>query len=128
MTHQIQLKRRLAATVDEVYAAWTDGRSLSQWMVPIIGGRTEAVTDARVGGAYRIDMFGLSGQSAQQGQYLRLERPRLRLPHRGSVWSLLLRVGVFFSAVVAAGRSRSRVINERAAAAVNSLTDVRLDR
>jgi uncharacterized protein YndB with AHSA1/START domain len=71
------LKRRLAASADEVYEAWTDARSLSQWMVPIVGGRTEAVLDACVGGKYRIDMFGLSGKSPQQGEYLRLERPRL---------------------------------------------------
>ncbi len=77
MPHQIQLKRRLAATPDEVYEAWTDASSLSQWMVPIVGGRTEALTDARVGGPYRIDMFGLGSQHTQEGEYLRLERPRL---------------------------------------------------
>lgn len=77
MSHQIQLKRRLAATPDEVYEAWTDGDSLSQWMVPIVGGRTEAQADARIGGAYRIGMFGLSSKHEQAGEYLRLERPRL---------------------------------------------------
>ena len=77
MTHQIQLKRRLAATPDEVYEAWTDAASLSQWMVPIVGGRTEAQADARVGGALRIKMFGLSSQHEQPAEYLRLERPRL---------------------------------------------------
>ncbi|MGH8505120.1 MAG: SRPBCC family protein [Stenotrophobium sp.] len=77
MSHQIQLKRKLAATPDEVYAAWTDARSLSQWMVPIVGGHTDAQTDARVGGAYAITMHGVSSQHAQSGEYLRLERPRL---------------------------------------------------
>ena len=77
MTHQIQLKRKIAATPDEVYEAWTDAASLSQWMVPIVGGRTEAQADARVGGALRIKMYGLSSQHEQPAEYLRLERPRL---------------------------------------------------
>lgn len=77
MTHQIQLKRKLAATPDEVYEAWTDGPSLSQWMVPIVGGRTEVQADARVGGSMRIDMYGLSSHHPQVCEYLRLERPRL---------------------------------------------------
>lgn len=77
MPHQIQLKRKLAATPDEVYEAWTDGPSLSQWMVPIIGGCTEVRADARVGGALHIDMHGLSSHHPQVCEYLRLERPRL---------------------------------------------------
>ena len=77
MTHQIQLKRKLAATPDEVYEAWTDAASLSQWMVPIVGGRTEAQADARIGGALHITMYGLSSQHTQPAEYLRLERPRL---------------------------------------------------
>lgn len=77
MSHQIQLKRKLAATPEEVYEAWTDAGSLSQWMVPIVGGRTEVQADARVGGALRIDMYGLSSQHQQPAEYLRLERPRL---------------------------------------------------
>lgn len=77
MTLQIQLKRRLAATPDEVYDAWTDADSLCQWMLPIVGGHTQAVVDARVGGRYRIEMFGLGSQHPQQGEYVRLERPRL---------------------------------------------------
>lgn len=77
MTHQIQLKRKLAATPDEVYEAWTDPVSLGQWMVPIVGGRTEAKADARVGGRYSIEMRGLSSHHPQGGEYLRLERPRL---------------------------------------------------
>lgn len=77
MTHQIQLKRKLAATPDEVYEAWTDSASLSQWMVPIVGGRTVVQADARVGGALSIDMHGLSSHHPQVCEYLRLDRPRL---------------------------------------------------
>ncbi len=77
MTHQIQLKRELAATPDEVYDAWTDATSLAQWMVPIVGGRTDAQVDARVGGDYRVAMYGISSEFVQAGEYLRLERPRL---------------------------------------------------
>lgn len=77
MSHQIQLKRKFAATPDEVYEAWTDGPSLSQWMVPIVGGRTEVQADARIGGELRIDMHGLSSHHPQVCEFLRLERPRL---------------------------------------------------
>ena len=77
MAMQIKLRRRLAATPDEVYEAWTDARSLSQWLLPIVGGHTQAVVDARVGQRYRIEMFGVSSRHEQQGEYLRLERPRL---------------------------------------------------
>jgi uncharacterized protein YndB with AHSA1/START domain len=78
MAHEIQLKRRLAASADEVYAAWTDPRSLAEWMRPLPGGRTEATADARVGGKFRVDMYDKEGKLYRhEGEYLRLERPRL---------------------------------------------------
>lgn len=80
MAHQIQLKRRLAATPAEVYAAWTDPRSLAQWMRPCHdGARSADVTaDARVGGRYRIDMYDEDGElHPHEGEYLRLEPSRL---------------------------------------------------
>lgn len=72
MSHQIQLQRRLAASPEEVYAAWTDPASLAEWLVPIAGGRSEARNDPRVGGAYHIDMFGDGVVHPHHGEYLRL--------------------------------------------------------
>ena len=78
MAHEVRLKRRLAASADEVYAAWTDARSLAEWMRPLPGGRTEASADVRVGGKFRVDMYDKEGKLyAHEGEYLRLERPRL---------------------------------------------------
>ena len=78
MAHEVQLKRRLAATPDEVYSAWTDAKSLSQWMFGLRGGRAETTADVRVGGKFHIDMFDGDGNVyPHDGEYLRLERPRL---------------------------------------------------
>lgn len=78
MAHEIQLKRRLAAGADEVYAAWTDPHSLAEWMRPLPGGRTEATADVRVGGKFLVDMYDKEGKLYRhEGEYLRLERPRL---------------------------------------------------
>lgn len=72
MPHQIQLQRRIAASPEEVYEAWTDPASLSEWLVPIAGGRSEARGDPRVGGTYHVDMFGDGVVHPHHGEYLRL--------------------------------------------------------
>lgn len=77
MAHEIRISRRLAATPDEVYEAWTDPKSVSQWMIPIPGGSTNATLDPRVGGRFHIVMMGGGKTYPQDGEYLRLERPRL---------------------------------------------------
>ena len=76
--HQLKLTRRLAASPEEVYAAWTDPAHLAEWLVPIAGGRTQMRNEARVGGAYRIDMFRPDGEVLpHEGEYLRLVPPSL---------------------------------------------------
>ena len=77
MAHEIRITRRLAATPDEVYEAWTDPKSVSEWMIPIPGGSTKATLDPRVGGRFHIDMIGGGKTYPHDGEYLRLERPRL---------------------------------------------------
>ena len=77
MAHEIRLTRRIAASPDEVFDAWTDAGSLAQWMLPIPGGSTTARVDARVGGTFHIDMIGNGQTYAHDGEYLRVERPRL---------------------------------------------------
>jgi uncharacterized protein YndB with AHSA1/START domain len=77
MAPEVRIMRRLAAPPDEVYDAWTDPKSVMAWMIPEPGARTTAALDARVGGRFRIDMFIAGKAYPHEGEYLRLERPRL---------------------------------------------------
>jgi uncharacterized protein YndB with AHSA1/START domain len=77
MAQDVRLTRRIAATPDEIYDAWTDPKSVAEWMVPIPGGTTKAEIDPRVGGRFHIDMMGQGQTIPHDGEYLRLERPRL---------------------------------------------------
>jgi uncharacterized protein YndB with AHSA1/START domain len=77
MAHELRLVRRIAAAAAEVYDAWTDPRSLAQWLIPMPGMTTSASLDVRVGGRLRIDMHAEGKNYPHHGEYLRLERPRL---------------------------------------------------
>ena len=50
----LTLKRRLNATPEKVYAAWTNPAHLMKWFGPDSGAVTSAETDVRVGGRYAI--------------------------------------------------------------------------
>jgi uncharacterized protein YndB with AHSA1/START domain len=77
MAHEIRITRRIAATADEIYDAWTDPTSVSEWMVSIPGGSTRAKLDPRVGGRFHVDITDAGKTYPHEGEYLRLERPRL---------------------------------------------------
>ena len=77
MAHEVRITRNLAAAPDEVYDAWTDPKSVMEWMIPMPGGRTRATLEARVGGRFQIDMMSEGKTYPHEGEYLRLERPRL---------------------------------------------------
>ncbi len=77
MTHEVRIVRRLAAPPDEVYDAWTDPQSVMEWLLPRRVERTTATIDLRVGGRFQIDMVGDGRTYPHEGEYLRLERPRL---------------------------------------------------
>jgi uncharacterized protein YndB with AHSA1/START domain len=77
MTHEVRITRRIAATPEEIYDAWTDQKSVSEWMVGIPGGSARATLDPRVGGRFHIDMIDGATTYPHEGEYLRLERPRL---------------------------------------------------
>ncbi len=73
----IVVERLIAASVEDVFAAWGDADSLSQWMCP---GETishaSVETDFRVGGSYRIVMHGEEGDYAHTGEYLEIDAPK----------------------------------------------------
>lgn len=73
-TGKIVLKRRIAATADELFDAWLDADSLSQWMLPGDHRRNTVSVDARVGGAYEIIMHHQDGDKRHYGEYLGIER------------------------------------------------------
>ena len=52
----LTLKRRLNASPEKVYAAWTDPQKIARWFGPasVRAGTERAEIDARVGGRYRV--------------------------------------------------------------------------
>jgi uncharacterized protein YndB with AHSA1/START domain len=70
----VEIRRRLAAPVPEVFKWWTDADRLRQWMSPI--GTVEADVDLRVGGALRIVMRGEGTVIEHFGEFLEIEPPR----------------------------------------------------
>lgn len=75
-TGKIVVKRIIPATVDEVFDAWLDADSLSQWMLPGDHRRNTVSVDARVGGAYEIIMHHQDGDKRHYGEYRGIERNR----------------------------------------------------
>ena len=58
----LTLKRRLNATPERVYTAWTDPEQVAQWFGPPHIETVEADADARKGGRYRIFMRSKDGE------------------------------------------------------------------
>src|SRR5262245_21361286 len=73
-TGRIVVKRSIPATVDEVFDAWLDADSLSQWMLPDDHRRNTVSVDARVGGAHEIIMHHQDGDKRHYGEYRAIER------------------------------------------------------
>lgn len=75
-TGKIVLKRTIPATVDEVFNAWLDADSLSQWMLPGDHRRNTVSVDTRIGGAFEIIMHHQDGDKRHYGEYRSIERNR----------------------------------------------------
>jgi uncharacterized protein YndB with AHSA1/START domain len=75
--HELEIVRIIAATPEEIFDAWTDAKSVEQWMLPGDIERSPAQMDPRVGGRFRIDMISRGKTYPHSGEYLRMERPRL---------------------------------------------------
>jgi uncharacterized protein YndB with AHSA1/START domain len=58
----LTLKRRLNATPEKVYAAWTNPTHLTKWFGPDSGAVSRAETDVRTGGSYTIEFATEDGE------------------------------------------------------------------
>ena len=73
----IFVERPIAASVEEVFAAWSDAESLSAWMCPVdTVSHASVETDFRVGGQFSIVMHGQEGDFQQTGEYLEIDPPK----------------------------------------------------
>jgi uncharacterized protein YndB with AHSA1/START domain len=65
----LTLKRRLKATPEKVFAAWTDPEKIVHWFGPAqtVSGSVRADMDVRVGGHYRMRFKTDDGESHEVG-------------------------------------------------------------
>ncbi len=69
------IRKMIAASREEVFAAWLDPESIRHWMCPGHILTTEAQLDARVGGTFRIVMKGKTEDYEHTGEYRVIDRP-----------------------------------------------------
>jgi uncharacterized protein YndB with AHSA1/START domain len=72
----VVVRRTIAASPEVLFDAWLDPEALAEWMRPGTITRSEARTDARVGGSYEVIMHGESGPIPHRGVYRVIDRPR----------------------------------------------------
>jgi uncharacterized protein YndB with AHSA1/START domain len=73
--YQLSIRRRMPATREVVFEAWTDPQGLREWMCPGDAISAEATLDLRVGGSYRIVMKSKTRDYVHTGVYQVVEPP-----------------------------------------------------
>jgi uncharacterized protein YndB with AHSA1/START domain len=73
--HRLVVRKRLPASREEVFAAWTDAEGMRAWMRPGPTHEARVTLDVRVGGQYRIDMIGQGQTFVHTGEYLEIDPP-----------------------------------------------------
>ena len=73
------VRRRLPATQQDVFRAWTDAETMSRWFFAGEGWTARAEIDLTVGGAYRVDMISPDGAVVTQNGYYREIEPHDRI-------------------------------------------------
>ena len=73
--YQLSIQRRMPATREVVFEAWTDPQGLREWMCPGDTVSAEAKLVLRVGGHYRIVMKSKTRDYVHTGVYQVVERP-----------------------------------------------------
>ncbi len=74
---RVVIRRMIAATPDELFAAWTDADTMRLWMRPDNWDDSSVRLDVRVGGTFSIDMIDGERVVAHRGEYLEIDPPRL---------------------------------------------------
>ena len=74
-TTKLVVRKMIPASREEVFSAWTDPKSIRQWMCPGDITEAEAQLDVRVGGTYRIIMKGKDKNHHHTGVYKVVDRP-----------------------------------------------------
>ncbi len=96
----LTLKRRLKASPEAVYAAWTDPEKIVRWFGPDAGPVKQAETDLRVGGRYFVIFHTEDGEQHHVSGVYREVVPNEKLvftwtwrtmPERESVVTILIR-------------------------------------
>jgi uncharacterized protein YndB with AHSA1/START domain len=72
----VRVDRRLPATPEEVFDAWTDPITLQKFMVPHSVLRARVTADVRVGGEFQITMEHEQDATDHWGKYVEIDRPR----------------------------------------------------
>jgi len=77
----LTLKRRIKASPEKVYAAWTDPQKLIRWFrIPtVVAASVRAEIDLRPGGRFRFSFDDLSGEHHEVGGVYREVVPNARL-------------------------------------------------
>jgi len=73
----IVIRRRIPASRDAVFHAWTDGDGMKAWMCPGDIASADVQLDLRVGGTLRILMHGPNGSYEHRGEFTAVQRPSL---------------------------------------------------
>src|ERR1700722_17365578 len=73
--YRLSIRRRMPASRDVVFDAWTDPQGLREWMCPGDAVSADAKPDLGVGGSYRIVMKGKTRDYIHTGVYQVVERP-----------------------------------------------------
>jgi len=96
----LTLKRRLAASPQKVYDAWTQPAQLAKWFGPDAGPVTHSETDVRVGGYFNVVFRGEDGEEHDvRGNYQEVVRnEKLKftwwwrtMPERESLVTILIK-------------------------------------
>lgn len=73
---EVSLTRRIPASPETVFCAWTDANQLAEWCGPKGYTNSSCTVDARVGGALRIDVCSPDGEVCPvSGWFVEVDRP-----------------------------------------------------
>ena len=73
--HSVVFKRRLAVSVEQAFALWTQPAHVAQWWDPSDQPLRECSIDLRVGGELRFVAAGQEGPPPFVGRYLEIDPP-----------------------------------------------------